>query len=160
LLKAEFLSIALVLVYVGAVMVLFLFVVMMLDIDLAHLRRDFWSYVPLASVIGAIIIGEMSVVLMRGFSATKEAVVTAATAPGTSNTKELAKLIYGDYIFAFEIAGVVLLVAIVAAAALTLRRRKDAKTQDPVAQVKVRREDRVRILSMPAEGTTSTVQSR
>lgn len=152
ILKAEFLAIALVLVYVGAVMVLFLFVVMMLDVDLAHLHRDFWTYVPMASLVGVAIALEMGAVLWYGFNATSEpAVLAAGKVLSGSNTKDLGKLIYGDYVYAFEVAGVILLVAIVAAVALTLRRRKDSKSQDPVAQVRVKARDRVRIISMPAE---------
>jgi NADH-quinone oxidoreductase subunit J len=149
LLKAEFLAIVLVLVYVGAVMVLFLFVVMMLDINLDKLREGFWGYLPLAATIGVVIVLEMSAVLLHGFWAL-DAQVPAASA-NIGNTKELGKLIYTQYIYAFEIAAVVLLLAIVAAVALTLRRRKDSKYFDPADAVKVKRNDRVRIVSMKAE---------
>ena len=149
LLKAEFLAIVLVLVYVGAVMVLFLFVVMMLDINLDKLREGFWGYLPLAATIGVVIVLEMSAVLLHGFWAL-DAQVPAASA-NIGNTKELGKLIYTQYIYAFEIAAVVLLLAIVAAVALTLRRRKDNKYFDPADAVKVKRNDRVRIVSMKAE---------
>ncbi|MNS67452.1 NADH-quinone oxidoreductase subunit J [compost metagenome] len=153
LLKAEFLAILLVLVYVGAVMVLFLFVVMMIDIDIEHLRRDFWTYVPLASVVGALIIAEMAIVLVRNFIGTTAAVLPPGSQdPNYSNTGALGKLIYTDYIFAFEVAGIILLVAIVAAVALTLRRRKDVKAQDVSNQLRTRRDDRVRLVNMPAEG--------
>jgi len=152
LLKAEFLAILLVLVYVGAVMVLFLFVVMMIDIDIEHLRRDFWTYVPLGSVVGALIIAEMAIVLVRNFIGTTTPVVSAAAqSPDYSNTAALGKLIYNDYIYAFEVAGIILLVAIIAAVALTLRRRKDTKTQVISEQLRTRREDRVRLVSMPAQ---------
>ena len=151
LLKAEFLAIVLVLVYVGAVMVLFLFVVMMLDIDLAEMRKGFWSYLPLAATVGVVIVLEMAAVLLHGFWAA-EAQVPAASA-NIGNTKELGKLIYTQYVYAFEIAAVVLLVAIVAAVALTLRRRKDIKRFDPGAAVKVKRNDRIRIVSMKSEST-------
>jgi NADH-quinone oxidoreductase subunit J len=152
LLKAEFLAILLVLVYVGAVMVLFLFVVMMIDIDIEHLRRDFWTYVPLASVVGALIIAEMAIVLVRNFIGTTAPVLPAGSQdPGYSNTGALGKLIYNDYIYAFEVAGIILLVAIIAATALTLRRRKDVKAQDIPSQLRTRREDRVRLVSMAAE---------
>ncbi|WP_020203639.1 NADH-quinone oxidoreductase subunit J [Cupriavidus sp. WS] len=151
LLKAEFLAILLVLVYVGAVMVLFLFVVMMIDIDIEHLRRDFWTYVPLASVVGALIIAEMATVLVRNFIGTTTPLNNVAQGPGYSNTGALGKLIYTDYIYAFEVAGIILLVAIIAAVALTLRRRKDNKAQDVGEQLRTRREDRVRLVSMPAE---------
>ena len=153
LLKAEFLAIALVLVYLGAVMVLFLFVVMMIDIDIEHLRRDFWTYVPMASIIGALIIAEMAIVLVRNFIGTTNAVLPAgAQDPNYSNTAALGKLIYTDYIYAFEVAGIILLVAIIAAVALTLRRRKDVKAQDIGAQLRVRRDERVRLVKLPAEG--------
>lgn len=149
LLKAEFLAIVLVLVYVGAVMVLFLFVVMMLDINMDKLREGFWGYFPLAATIGVVIVFEMAAVLLHGFWAS-EAQVPAASA-NIGNTRELGKLIYTQYIYAFEIAAVVLLVAIVAAVALTLRRRKDSKYFAPADAVKVKRNDRVRIVSMRAD---------
>jgi NADH-quinone oxidoreductase subunit J len=149
LLKAEFLAIVLVLVYVGAVMVLFLFVVMMLDINIDKMREGFWAYFPFAATIGVIIVLEMAAVLFRGFLPVDTQV--APTATSISNTKELGKLIYTQYVYAFEIAAIVLLVAIVAAVALTLRRRKDSKYFDPAAAVKVKRSDRVRIVSMKSE---------
>jgi NADH-quinone oxidoreductase subunit J len=149
LLKAEFLAIVLVLVYVGAVMVLFLFVVMMLDINLDKLREGFWGFLPLAATIGVVIVLEMSAVLLHGFWAL-DAQVPAVSA-NIGNTKELGKLIYTQYIYAFEIAAVVLLLAIVAAVALTLRRRKDSKYFNPADAVKVKRNDRIRIVSMKAE---------
>lgn len=156
LLKAEFLAILLVLVYVGAVMVLFLFVVMMLDIDIEHLRRDFWTYVPLASVVGALIIAEMAIVLVRNFIGTVAPVVAPGSQdPNYSNTAALGKLIYTDYIYAFEVAGIILLVAIIAAVALTMRRRKDVKAQDISSQLRTRRDDRVRLVSMPAESQSA-----
>ncbi len=148
LLKAEFLAIVLVLVYVGAVMVLFLFVVMMLDINMDKLREGFWGYLPLAATIGVVIVLEMAAVLLHGFSLDPQAPEAAAT---IGNTKELGKLIYTQYIYAFEIAAVILLLAIVAAVALTLRRRKDTKYFNPADAVKVKRNDRLRILSMKAE---------
>jgi NADH-quinone oxidoreductase subunit J len=147
-LEAEFLAITLVLVYVGAVMVLFLFVVMMLDINLTRLREGFWSYLPLGIVVGVLLALEMSFVLFGQYVG---ATPPPPLAPGYSNTKELGRLIYTEYVYAFEIAAVILLVAIVAAIALTLRGRKPSKYIDPAQQVKVRREDRVRIVSMPAE---------
>jgi NADH-quinone oxidoreductase subunit J len=149
LLKAEFLSIALVLVYVGAVMVLFLFVVMMVDIDFGKLRAGFWGYFPLAAGIGLLIVFQMAAVLFHGFW-DPQAQVPAASAD-IGNTKELGKLIYTEYVYAFELAAVILLVAIVAAVALTLRRRKDTKYFNPGLAVKVKRNDRVRIVSMKAE---------
>ncbi|TFW31691.1 NADH-quinone oxidoreductase subunit J [Massilia horti] len=144
LLQAEFLSIVLVLVYVGAVMVLFLFVVMMIDIDIARMREQFWGYLPLASIIGALIVLEMAAVLWRGFLG-----IDAAPAAGhIGGTKELGKLIYTDYIYGFEIAAAILLVAMIAAVALTLRRRKDTKAIDPADAVRVKRNDRLRIVKM------------
>jgi NADH-quinone oxidoreductase subunit J len=148
LLRAEFLAITLVLVYVGAVMVLFLFVVMMLDINLERLREGFWRNLPAALVVGGLMAFEMISVLayrVYGMPRPNERPLSY------SNTKELGRLIYTDYVYAFEIAAVVLLVAIIAAIALTLRRRKDVRGQDPAAQIRTRPGDRVRLVSMPAE---------
>jgi len=147
LLGAEFLAIALVLVYVGAVMVLFLFVVMMLDVNFDELRRHFRSYLPVGAAVGVLVLLEMVLVILSG---TKGAGSAAAPAAG-SNTKALGKLLYVDYVYPFELAAVLLLVAIVAAIALTYRQRRETKIQDPAEQVKVRREDRVRLVRMPAE---------
>ena len=147
LLRAEFLAIALVVVYVGAVMVLFLFVVMMLDINLERVREGFWRNLPLALVVGGIMVIEMIAVLANRYYGA----VPRQVPPGYSNTKELGRVLYTQYAYAFEIAAVVLLVAIIAAIALTLRKRKDSRSQDPSAQVRVRREDRVRLVSMNAE---------
>jgi NADH-quinone oxidoreductase subunit J len=155
LLKAEFLAISLVLVYVGAVMVLFLFVVMMLDINVDALRAGFWKHFPLAATIGALIALEMAAVLMGGFRPTEEprampAVAQAAQAGVQySNTKELGRLLYTEYLFPLEIAAVLLLVAIVAAIALTLRTRKDSKHMDPAQQVRVRASDRLQVIKVP-----------
>ena len=151
LLKAEFLAISLVLVYVGAVMVLFLFVVMMLDINVDSLRAGFWKHFPVAATVGAIIALEMAAVLMGGFRLAEEprAAAAAASAADFSNTKELGKLLYSEYLYPLEIAAVILLVAIVAAIALTLRQRKDSRHMDPADQVKVRARDRIRIVQMP-----------
>ena len=149
LLRAEFLAITLVLVYVGAVMVLFLFVVMMLDINLERLREGFWKNLPLAAVVGGVMAFEMVAVLAgRYFGA---AVRPRAVPADYSNTKELGRVLYTQYVYAFEIAAVILLVAIIAAIALTLRRRKDTKRQDPARQMAVRRADSVRLVSMPPE---------
>ena len=150
LLEAEFLSIALILVYVGAVMVLFLFVVMMLDLDISHLRNQFKQFIPIASLVGAVIVAEMTLVLVRGFVGTVKP-LPRMTPDGESNSMSLGKMIYGDYVFNFEIAGIILLVAIVAAVALTLRRRKDHKTQDIAEQVRTKSSDRIRIVSMDSE---------
>ena len=147
LLQAEFLSIVLVLVYVGAVMVLFLFVVMMLDLDLEHLRKGFKQFLPLASLVGAVIVAEMAIVLVRGFVGTTAPVQALAPDVAANNTKALGTLLYTTYLFSFEVAGLILLVAIIAAVALTLRQRKDTKTQDIAEQVRTRREDRVRMVT-------------
>jgi NADH-quinone oxidoreductase subunit J len=151
LLEAEFLAIVLVLVYVGAVMVLFLFVVMMLDINLDKLREGFWDYFPIAAFVGVLMALEMAIVLgIRHFG--PERVLAPPThAADYSNTAELGRLLYTDYVYPFELAAVVLLVAIVAAIALTLRRRKDSKYIDPAVQVRVKRNDRLKIINMPAE---------
>lgn len=147
LLRAEFLAIALVLVYVGAVMVLFLFVVMMLDINVDSLREGFWKHFPLAAAVGAIIALEMAGVLMGGFRL-NESPHAMASAANSSNTLELGKLLYKDYLYPLEIAAVILLVAIIAAIALTLRTRKDSKHMNPSDQVRVKARDRVRVVQM------------
>ena len=143
LLYAEFLAITLVLVYVGAVMVLFLFVVMMLDINIDLLRKGFWKYLPLAAGVGALMAAEMASLLWRSLGGLS---VGAAPPPGYSNTKELGRVLYTDYVFPFEIAAVILLVAIVAAIALTLRSRKETKYQDPQSQLSVKASDRLKIV--------------
>jgi NADH-quinone oxidoreductase subunit J len=176
LLKAEFLAITLVLVYVGAVMVLFLFVVMMLDLNSQDSRREFWKYFPVAGIVGVVIAVEMALVLMSGFGPTREpkapavAAGSAATpsvtlrmggeviaqtpakpaapAKPVSNTKELGKVLYSEYIYPLQIAAVILLVAIIAAIALTLRRRKDSKYVSPSDQIRVQPSERVRIVSL------------
>jgi len=147
LLRAEFLALALVVVYVGAVMVLFLFVVMMLDINLERVREGFWRNLPLALVVGGVMVWEMVTILAFRYYA----VDPKPTPANYSNTKELGRVLYTDYAYAFEIAAVILLVAIIAAIALTLRRRKDTRTQNPSEQVKARRADRVKLVSMPSE---------
>lgn len=150
LLKAEFLAITLVLVYVGAVMVLFLFVVMMLDINIDSMRKGFWRHFPLAGAVGAIIALEMSYVLIGGFREPPKSAAGAAAHIGAqvSNTKELGKLLYSEYLYPLEIAAVILLVAIIAAIALTLRERKDSKYQNPSDQIRVKRGDRVSLVKM------------
>jgi len=147
LLRAEFLAIALVLVYVGAVMVLFLFVVMMLDVNFDTLRQHFRSYLPIGAAVGALVLFEMALVIVE--SAIGRGAPEPA-APAGSNTRALGQLLYVDYVYPFEIAAVVLLVAIIAAIALTHRERKERKHQDPGEQVKVRREDRVRLVDLPS----------
>jgi NADH-quinone oxidoreductase subunit J len=151
LLKAEFLAIALVLVYVGAVMVLFLFVVMMLDINVDSLRAGFWKHFPLAASVGVLIALEMSALLMGGFRMGEEPRAVPAVVPGAaqiSNTKELGKLVYTQYLYPLEIAAVILLVAIIAAIALTLRKRKDTKQIDPSDQVRVKAADRMQLVKL------------
>ena len=150
LLKAEFLAITLVLVYVGAVMVLFLFVVMMLDINTDTFRQNFWRHFPLAGFVGALIALEMTLILRGGF----DVGVARAMPPEVAklpNTKALGIEIYTDYLYPLQLAAVLLLVAIIAAIALTLRERKDSRHLDPSRQVRVKRADRVRILKMDAE---------
>jgi len=151
LLRAEFLAIALVLVYVGAVMVLFLFVVMMLDINLERIRAGFWSNLPLALTVGGLMLLEMIFVLGDRYFRPESLPAPADPGAGYANTRELGRVLYTDYAYPFELAAVVLLVAIIAAIALTMRKRKDTKYQTPSRQVAVRREDRVRLVSMPAE---------
>ena len=148
LLRAEFLAIALVVVYVGAVMVLFLFVVMMLDINLERVREGFWRNLPVALVVGGVMVLEMiSVLANRIWGAGGPQRLPA----DYSNTKELGRVLYTQYAYAFEIAAVILLVAIIAAIALTLRRRKDSRSQDPSEQTRAKRADRVRLVNMPSE---------
>ena len=136
--------------YVGAVMVLFLFVVMMLDINTDQFRQNFWQHLPLAGFIGALIAIEMALVLMGGFRVS-QAPVASSSAAEMGNTRLLGIEIYTHYLYPLQIAAVLLLVAIIAAIALTLRRRKDVRAMDPAQQVRVKRADRVRIVSMPAE---------
>ncbi len=149
LLRAEFLAIALVLVYVGAVMVLFLFVVMMLDMDAAVVRQGFWTHFPLAGLVGAVIALEMALVLIPGFDV-RSAPAPEAGALALGNSKLLGIQIYTRYLYPLQIAAVLLLVAIIAAIALTLRRRKDSRYIDPADQIKARKQDRVRLVKMKA----------
>ena len=146
LLHAEFLAIVLVLVYVGAVMVLFLFVVMMLDINSDRFRAGFWKQLPAAGFVGALIALEMALVLMRGFQL--EAPPVAAQAIEIGNTRLLGIEIYTRYLYPLQLAAVLLLVAIVAAIALTLRARKDSRQMSPSQQVRVKKADRVRLVKM------------
>ena len=150
LLRAEFLAIVLVLVYVGAVMVLFLFVVMMLDVGSEALREGFWTHFPVAALVGVVIALEMAAVLLPGFRLT-DAPVTDALALKAGNTKMLGFEVYTRYLYPLQIAAVLLLVAIIAAIALTLRQRKDSKYQNPSDQVRVRAADRVRNVQMKPE---------
>jgi NADH-quinone oxidoreductase subunit J len=152
LLEAEFLGIALVLVYVGAVMVLFLFVVMMLDVDIARMREGFGEYLPIGGMVAVLLVLEMVIVLSSEMFSPQNMPVPLEKAAGHSNTRELGMLLYTVYVYPFEIAAVILLVAIVAAITLTLRaRRKHIKYQNPSEQIKVRSEDRVRLVQMKSE---------
>lgn len=148
LLKAEFLSIALVMVYVGAVMVLFLFVVMMMDINVENLRIGFWKHFPLAALVGVVIALEMAAVLMGGFRVVEDPSLLPAA--GTSNTKEIGVALFTQYLFPLEVAAAILLVAMIAAIALTLRARKDSKYVDPADQVRVKSRDRMTVVKMAA----------
>lgn len=151
LLGAEFLAITLVLVYVGAVMVLFLFVVMMLDINLDQLREGFWKWFPFGALLALVMAVEVAMVLINKSFGIDQMPVPPPHDPGYSNTKELGRLIYTEYVYAFELAAVILLVAMVAAIALTLRHRSGSKFLDPAQQVAVKRKDRIRMVSMPSE---------
>ena len=151
LLEAEFLAITLVLVYVGAVMVLFLFVVMMLDINLDQLREGFWRWFPFGAIIALVMVAEIAMVLMGQHFGLEEIPTPKPQAADYSNTKELGRLIYTEYVYAFELAAVLLLVAMVAAIALTLRQREDKKSPNPSKQVKVKKEDRLRVVAMASE---------
>jgi NADH-quinone oxidoreductase subunit J len=151
LLQAEFLAIVLVLVYVGAVMVLFLFVVMMLDINLVRLREGFGEYLPIGGLVAVLLVLEMAIVL-SGNHFSPEGLPEPAGLPAEhSNTRALGRVLYTWYVYPFEIAAVILLVAIVAAIVLTMRRRKDTKYQNPGRQISVKRADRVRMVKMRAE---------
>ncbi|SDW07428.1 NADH-quinone oxidoreductase subunit J [Nitrosomonas communis] len=151
LLEAEFLAITLVLVYVGAVMVLFLFVVMMLDINLEQLREGFWKWFPFGALLSLVLAIEIGMVLMGKQFNLDNMPVPQPHGADYSNTKELGRLIYTEYVYAFELAAVILLVAMVAAIALTLRYRTDKRSPNPSKQVAVKREDRLRIISIPSE---------
>lgn len=151
LLHAEFLSIMLVMVYVGAVMVLFLFVVMMLDINIERLRQGFWSYLPLGAFVGLIMAAEMGLVLGGRYFGIDAIPAPETPDGGFSNTKELGRLLFTDYVYPFELASVILLVAIIAAVVLTIRNRKDNKAMNPRLQVRVKAADRFRIVKMKAE---------
>lgn len=158
LLKAEFLAIALVLVYVGAVMVLFLFVVMMLDINIDSLRQGFWKHFPAAGLIGAFIAVEMSFVLLRGFDRT-DAKPMAPDVAKLANAKALGIDLYTNYLFPVQVAAVILLVGIIAAIALTLRRRKDSHYQDPAEQIRVKKADRLRVVKVAPQVEVPVVEA-
>ncbi|MBI3547318.1 MAG: NADH-quinone oxidoreductase subunit J [Gammaproteobacteria bacterium] len=151
LLQAEFLAIALVLVYVGAVMVLFLFVVMMLDINIARMREGFGEYLPIGGAVAILLVLEMAIVLNAERFGLKQMPDPGQLAADYSNTRELGRLLYTVYVYPFEIAAVILLVAIIAAIALTLRRRKDSKYQDPSRQINIDPRQRVRVVKMRSE---------
>jgi NADH-quinone oxidoreductase subunit J len=151
LLQAEFLAIVLVLVYVGAVMVLFLFVVMMLDVNFDTLRERFRSYIPVGATVGILVLFEMALVLVGGYMMPGATPSPGPPPAGYSNTRALGLQIYTDYAYPLEIAAAILLVAIIAAIALTHRERRESKYQNPSEQVKVRAGDRLRVLRMPAE---------
>ena len=151
LLEAEFLAIVLVLVYVGAVMVLFLFVVMMLDINLVRLREGFGEYLPIGGLVAVLLVAEMVIVLSSGHFGPNQMPGPGPLPEGYSNTRVLGRLLYTVYAYPFEIAAAILLVAIVAAIALTLRRRKDSKYQNPAQQIRIVRSARVRMVKMPSE---------
>jgi NADH-quinone oxidoreductase subunit J len=151
LLEAEFLAVTLVLVYVGAVMVLFLFVVMMLDINIDRLREGFLKWFPFGALLAIVMAAEMAMVLMGKQFGIEEMPAPVPRGADYSNTKELGRLIYTEYVYAFELAAVILLVAIVAAIALTLRHRTGSKSVDASKQVAVKRGDRIRMVSMPSE---------
>lgn len=159
LLQAEFLALALIMVYVGAVMVLFLFVVMMLDINIERVRRGFWHNLPLGALVGLLMVGEMAAVLSGRYFGL--ASLPPQNLPANySNTKELARLLYTDYAYPFEIASVILLVAIIAAVMLTLRGRKDNKAMQAADQIAVKSKDRMRLVKMAPEVELSVPTTR
>jgi len=150
MLQAEFLAIVLVLVYVGAVMVLFLFVVMMLDINLTPLREGFMRFLPVGVIVALLMIISMGYILKSAYKDNTASQAVALPAD-YSNTLELGKALFTDYIYPFEIAGAILLVAIIAAISLTMRKGKSKKSQNPEDQVKVKSRDRMRIVKMESE---------
>ncbi|MFT6306547.1 MAG: NADH-quinone oxidoreductase subunit J [Halioglobus sp.] len=152
LLEAEFLAVTLVLVYVGAVMVLFLFVVMMLDINVEPMREGFVKYLPVGVLVGLIMLVEMVfLITQRYFKSDQYPIPERATVEAMSNTETLGRLLYSEYLFQFEIAAIILLVAIVAAIALTMRRRPNTKYQKPSKQIEANKQDRLRVVQMPSE---------
>jgi len=150
LLQAEFLAIAIILVYVGAVMVLFLFVVMMLDINVDRVREGFWSYLPLGALMGAIMVAEMALVLTNKLFVEAKA-ADAMLPAGISNVKMLGALLFTDFVYPFELASLVLLVGMIAAIVLTHRGRKKSKITNPADQIAVQAKDRIRVVQMPVE---------
>ncbi|MDS4041076.1 MAG: NADH-quinone oxidoreductase subunit J [Candidatus Competibacter sp.] len=150
LIEAEFLAITLILVYVGAVMVLFLFVVMMLDLNVDPVREGFIKYLPVGATVALLIVIEMGLVVGSSYFGTDQYSLVVRAAD-YSNTKELGSVLYTFYVYPFEIASVILLVAIIAAISLTMRRREGVKSQNPGQQVRVSRDDRVRLVRMAPE---------
>lgn len=157
LLEAEFLAIVLVLVYLGAVMVLFLFVVMMLDLNIDNLRQGFWKHFPLAALIGVVIALEMAYVLMGGFR--EMPIAVQAGAAQVSNTHALGLLLYTEYLYPVQIAAVILVVAMIAAIALTLRERKDSKFIDVSTQIHVKARDRLSVVKLDATRAAPPTQT-
>lgn len=151
LMQAEFLALAIVLIYIGAVMVLFLFVVMMLDINVERIREGFWRYLPVGLIVALIMVGEMSLVVNGRYFHTEFVPAPEAMVASHSNTKELARLIFTDYAYPFELASLVLLVAMIAAVVLTHRPRREAKYIQPSQQIAVKAKDRLVIHAIPAE---------
>ena len=151
LLEAEFLAIILVLVYVGAVMVLFLFVVMMLDINTSPLREGFVKYLPVGFLVAGLMVAEMLLVVRSKYFSPETLPIPARHGADYSNTRELGRVLYTEYVYAFELAAVILVVAMIAAIILTLRKRPETRYQNPAEQVKVQAKDRVRIIKMKAE---------
>jgi len=156
LLHAEFLAIALVMVYVGAVMVLFIFVVMMLDIDIERVRQGFWSYLPLGAAIGAFMLLELALILGGHYFSLEAMPTPQVPAADYSNTKELGRLLFTQYVYPFELASVVLLVALVAAIMITQRKREGVKAQSVPQQVAVKAAERLRLVRMASEHETAT----
>jgi NADH-quinone oxidoreductase subunit J len=151
IMQAEFLAIALVLVYVGAVMVLFLFVVMMLDINIARLREGFVKFLPVGIIVALLMLVAMSLVIASGYFNREEPAIQVSQVAGYSNTTQLGKALFTEYLYPFEVAGVILLVAIIAAISLTMRKPRGNKTQKPSLQVRARKQERLRIIKMKAE---------
>lgn len=151
ILQAEFLAIALVLVYVGAVMVLFLFVVMMLDINIARLREGFVKFLPVGIIVALLMLVAMSLVIASGYFNREEPAIQVSQVAGYSNTTQLGKALFTEYLYPFEVAGVILLVAIIAAISLTMRKPRSNKTQQPSLQVRANKKERLRIIKMKAE---------
>lgn len=156
LMQAEFLAIALVLVYVGAVMVLFLFVVMMLDINIARLREGFVKFLPVGVIVALLMLVAMSLVIVSGYFNREEPVIQVSQVAGYSNTTQLGKALFTEYLYPFEVAGVILLVAIIAAISLTMRKPRSNKTQQPSLQVRASKQERLRIIKMKAEPKQDT----